>query len=114
MSTLSVKITSKNCEGAESWEGTVSIPGTKPTKLVRKSDGETSFRTRSAVMGAAKTFAENLGFSDLRVEQQSQKAAKKSVTSAASQLNSVSKKKTKVKTSKSTKSTKSTSTKKSK
>lgn len=84
---LEVKVTSrKNTEG-EWWEGTVSLEGTKPTKLARKSDGSTQFTSRSAVQGAARRFAERYGYSDVDFGAAAsttapalKKAAKKSVT----------------------------------
>ena len=81
MSTLSLKVTSrKSTSGQEQWEGTVSVPGLKPTKLVRKSDYSTSFGTRSAVVSSAKTLAKKLGFSGVAEQAPlAKKAAKKSV-----------------------------------
>lgn len=62
MSTLSVKLKSKTVEGQEVWEGTVAIPGVKPTKLVRKSDNKTQFGSRRAVMTSARSLAKKIGF----------------------------------------------------
>lgn len=86
MSLLKVKISSrsqKSSDGTSStpvYEGTVSVPGLRPTKLVRKSDGSTTFSNRSAVTTAAKTLSRSLGFSDVDFGEeasQTKKAAKK-------------------------------------
>lgn len=56
-----VKVTSRTVEGQKVFEGTVTLPGVKPTKLVKKSDQSTRFSTRSAVVSAAKGLARTLG-----------------------------------------------------
>jgi hypothetical protein len=79
---LEVKVTSRKSDGEEWWEGTVSLEGTKPTKLARKSDGSTRFTSRSAVQGAARRFADRYGYSDVDFGAEKpalKKAAKKSV-----------------------------------
>lgn len=74
--TLSVRLSSHKT-GEESWfEGTVSIVGLKPTKLARRSDGNTRFPTKSAVSGAARNLAKSLGFSDISVVDSESKKAK--------------------------------------
>lgn len=90
--TLSVKIASRKSEAGDYYEGTVSIAGLKPTKLARRSDGNTQFPTKSAVSGAARNLAKALGFTDVDVSDGSKvapvapvatlkKAAKKSSVS---------------------------------
>lgn len=88
---LQVKVTSRTSseDGQEFWEGTVSLDGVKPTKLARKSDGNTRFTTRSSVVGAARRFAERYGYSDVDLGESksvttTKKAAKKSVSSTSS------------------------------
>lgn len=80
---LEVKVTSRKGDGAEWWEGTISLEGAKPTKLARKSDGSTRFTSRSAVQGAARRFADRYGYGDVdfgAAEKPAlKKAAKKSV-----------------------------------
>lgn len=89
MSLLQVRVNARNTGGNQTWEGTVSIPGLKPTKLVRRSDNSTSFATRSAVVNASRTLVRSLNFSDVEVTVSgvtstatpSRKAAKRSVRS---------------------------------
>jgi len=84
--TLSVRITSrKGANGAEVFEGTVTLCGGRPFKLERKTDKSTQFPTRSAVVGAARNFAKSYGFSDVNFGEAqapkataTKKAAKKS------------------------------------
>lgn len=63
-----------------SYEGVVSIPGLRNTKLVRK-DGTTLFPTTSALKTTARGLATRLG---LTVEYTAKKAAKKSIKSKTS------------------------------
>jgi hypothetical protein len=77
---LSVKVMSRKSGDEEWYEATVSVPGLKPTKLARKTDGNTKFPTNSSVKGAAKSLAKNLGFDDVDY---GQKAAKPSLKKAA-------------------------------
>lgn len=63
--TLSVRLTTRKTSEGEVYEGTVSIEGAKPTKLVRKADGTTQFPSRSAVAGSARNFAKRYGYSDV-------------------------------------------------
>lgn len=65
--TLSVKVTSRKNGEDSTYEGTVSIVGLKPTKLVRKADGSTQYPTKSAVSGAARNLAKALGYADIDV-----------------------------------------------
>ncbi len=79
--TLSVKVSSRtNDQGATFFEGTVSIQGLKPTKLVKKSDGASQFPTKSALTGAARNLAKSLGFSDVEMSDGSAKTAKSTKT----------------------------------
>lgn len=82
MSNLQIKVTEKKAkvEGEKpTWEGTVSVPGLKPTKLTRK-DGSTLFSTKATVASAAKKLATSLGFDGVEAVAPVQKAAKKSAT----------------------------------
>lgn len=95
--TLSVRVSSrKNDQGSSFFEGTVSIQGLKPTKLVKKSDGSSQFPTKSAVSGAARNLAKSLGFNDVDItdttapKQAAKKAAKKSSTGVATKQNTAS------------------------
>jgi hypothetical protein len=63
--TLSVRLATRKTSEGEVYEGTVSIEGAKPTKLVRKADGSTQFPSRSAVAGSARNFAKRYGYSDV-------------------------------------------------
>jgi hypothetical protein len=84
---LPVKVTSRKSGDEEWYEATVSVPGLKPTKLARKSDGNTHFSSRSAVTGAAKNLAKSLGFEDVDYGEATaapaKKAAKKATKKAA-------------------------------
>ncbi len=74
---LQVKVTKRTVDGQERYEGTVSIPRLKPTKLVR-SDGSTLFQSRSALTNAIKTVSESLGFTEVSLDDAVlNKAAKK-------------------------------------
>jgi hypothetical protein len=80
--TLSVKVTNRKTDQGEFFEGIVSISGLKPTKLARKSDGNTQFPTKSALSSAAKNLAKSLGFSGVEVadpKQELKKASKKQI-----------------------------------
>lgn len=82
MANLEVKVTEKKAktEGEKpAWEGTVSVPGLKPTKLTRK-DGSTLFSTKATVSSAAKRLATSLGFDGVETATPAKKAAKKSAT----------------------------------
>lgn len=89
MNLLQVRVNARNTGSTQTWEGTVSIPGLKPTKLVRRSDNSTSFAAKSAVVNASRTLARSLNFSDVDVTvsgvtpvaTRSRKAAKRSVRS---------------------------------
>lgn len=75
VSTLPVRVSAKQKNGQETWEGTVTVPGLQSTKLVRKSDNSTSFGTRAAVLNSARLVATKLGFAGVEVQEQ-RKAAK--------------------------------------
>ena len=66
--TLPVRITTRKITTGEIYEGTVSMCGGRPFKLVRKSDDSTQFPTRSAVVGAARNFAKTHGFADVNFD----------------------------------------------
>jgi hypothetical protein len=90
--TLSVKVSSRtNDQGETSFEGTVSIQGLKPTKLVKKSDGASQFPTKSALSGAARNLAKSLGFSDVEMSDNSSKSAKSAKSAKSNPTNSVTK-----------------------
>ena len=62
MTTIATKVTSRTAtDGSPYWESTVTVPGAKPTKLVKKSDGCTHFSTKSAATQASKKFAASVG-----------------------------------------------------
>ncbi len=63
----------------EWWEGTVTLTGLKPTKLV-KTDGCYQYSSKSSVTQSAQSLAKRLGTSASFDEPQVKKAAKKSVT----------------------------------
>lgn len=81
MSLLQVKVSQKTKDGQSFFEGTVTIPGAKPTKLVKKADQTTQFSNRSGVLTTARSLAKNLGFEGIDAADPSvtAKAAKKSV-----------------------------------
>lgn len=86
MSILNVKIVSKTDDSAEYWEGTVSVPGLKPTK-VTKSDGTTRFNSRSTLLSAVRNRAKSLGFEGVDYGENAEvatarKAAKKTARTA--------------------------------
>lgn len=88
MSTLNAKVTSKATDGEEFWEGTVSIPGLKPTKVTR-ADGTTKFNNRSTLLSALRNRAKSLGFESVDYGQNEEaaparKAAKKTARTASS------------------------------
>lgn len=75
--TLSVRVSSKKNDNNEWYEGTISIEGVKPTKLVRPTDGTVKFPTKSAVSCQAKKFAKSLGFNDVDIQDTTKKVVKK-------------------------------------
>jgi len=81
--TLSVRLSSRKTAEGDVYEGTVSIAGLKPTKLVRRADGSTQFPTRSAVAGSARNLAKSLGFSDVGIVDASAPAQKTATKKAA-------------------------------
>ena len=82
--TLPVRITTRKITTGEIYEGTVSMCGGRPFKLVRKSDDSTQFPTRSAVVGAARNFAKTYGFADVNFDD----AAKAKVAAKTTATNS--------------------------
>jgi hypothetical protein len=81
--TLPVRITSrKGTSDAEVFEGTVTMCGGRPFKLVRKADNSTMFPTRSAVVGAARNFAKAYGFSDVNFGETTQTSKQKTAATA--------------------------------
>jgi hypothetical protein len=65
---LIVKITKRTADGVEAWEGTASLPGVRPSKIVKSKSDESKFSTRSALTSAAQRLATRYGFSDVRFE----------------------------------------------
>lgn len=65
---LTVKISKKTKGGVESWEGTVALPGVKPTKLTKAKTDDIQFNTRSALTSAAQRLATRYGFSEVEFE----------------------------------------------
>lgn len=63
---LQVKVTT-NSQG--NFQGTVTLPGLKPTKLVRKSDKSTEYGTRSAVLASARNVAKKFGFDGIEIQE---------------------------------------------
>ena len=80
--TLIVTVSEKTTKGVKSWEGSVNIPGLKPTKL-SKGEGVTSFATRGALNTVARAVAAKLGFELKYVEPLVKIAAAKAVTKTA-------------------------------
>lgn len=77
---LEIRVSSKTTDGTVTWEGTVSIPGTRPTKLVRSTTGTTAYNSRASLLASARTFAKRVGFDGITEPAVLAKAAKKSVT----------------------------------
>ena len=75
MSSLTLKVSERTKSGSTFFEGTVTIPGAKPTKLVKKSDQTTQFSTRSSLLATARNFAKRLGFGGVDTD-----TPKKSIT----------------------------------
>lgn len=77
---LTVKISKRGAKGAESWEGTVNLPGVAPTKLVKAKTNESKFSSRSALTSAAERLAERYGFADVKFEGAVETTAPKATT----------------------------------
>lgn len=108
--TLPVRITSrKGTTGSDVYEGTVTMSGGRPFKLVRKADNSTYFPTRSAVVGAARNFAKAYGFSDVNFGETTQTTKQKATTTTTTATKKAAKK-SPVVTSKTTTSTTTQST----
>jgi hypothetical protein len=73
---LQVKVSERQSDSGQWYEGTVSICGLQPTKLARKSDGCTKFTTRSSLTGAARNLAKTLGYNGVAFEEPRRAAAK--------------------------------------
>jgi hypothetical protein len=74
-------LTKKDKNGVEYHEGVITLPGLKPTKLV-KADGTSQFTTRATVGNAARNVAKRLNL-EAQVEEGKtpvKKAAKKATT----------------------------------
>lgn len=80
MSTLLLKISSRTVNEQEVWEGTVNLCGVRPTKLVRKSDGSTTFGARSAVLVAARQVAKRFGYEGVETAENSSRSKKQAAT----------------------------------
>lgn len=81
MSSLPLKVSERKQDGKTVFEGTVTIPGAKPTKLVKKSDQTTQFGTRSGLLTTARSFAKKLGFDG--VDEPAKSVTTKSRTTAS-------------------------------
>lgn len=77
MSALQVRVTSRTKDGQETFQGTATIPGLKPTKIVKKKDGCSEFSTVSAVRTSARSIAKTLGFEGVELDVPVKKAAKR-------------------------------------
>ena len=62
MSALFVKVSTKQVGKTEVFSGTVTIPGLRPTKVARRSDGSTTFSSKSSLFSSARSVAKALGF----------------------------------------------------
>jgi hypothetical protein len=91
--TLPVKVTSKQKNGQETWEGSLTVPGLQAAKLVRKQDNSTSFGTRAAVLNSARSVATKLGYAGVEVQEQ-RKAAKTAPKTASKTASKAKAKKT--------------------
>ena len=110
MTTIATKVTSRTAtDGSPYWESTVTVPGAKPTKLVKKSDGCTHYTTKSAATQAAKKFAASVG-----MDWESECATSCTTTKAAAKKSSTKKKTSKSKKTAAKRSTTSRTTTKSK
>jgi len=81
---LEVRISSRTIAGLQTWEGTITIPGSRPTKLVQRSTGNTTYSSRSALLTSARSFAKNIGYtsvSEPMAKTTVKQAAKKSLKS---------------------------------
>lgn len=78
---LNLRVTSKTVGDETYFEGTVSIPNLRPTKVMR-SDGTTLFLRRSALTSAARAIARSVGMEPLEVDDRtvSRAAAKRSTS----------------------------------
>ena len=56
-----VTVSSRSKDGQRFYEGTLKVPGLKPTKLSKLEDNSTQFRTIQALKSNAKGLAKRLG-----------------------------------------------------
>lgn len=77
MTTLTVTVKNKRSNGVEGFEGIITLPGLKTTKLARQ-DGETFFTSRSALTTVARGLAKRLNLT-VDYDQPIRKAAKRSL-----------------------------------
>lgn len=66
---LNVKISKRNTNGTDTWEGTVALPGVAPTKLLKSKTNESLFFTRSGLTSAAQRLAARYGFSEVKFQE---------------------------------------------
>lgn len=93
MSSLQVKITKRRHDGKDMWEGVVSLPNTKPTKLTKSKSQETAFGTRGAVVAAAEKFAERFNFTDgIKVSEAGARASTDTAVKASKTVKTTTKK----------------------
>lgn len=89
MSLVPVKVTSRNRDGREVFEAVVSLPGLRPTKVVRKSDGTTYFGTKAAVLTSARNVVKKMGFVGVEeLKPVSKRAAKRATQTQAQESQS--------------------------
>lgn len=77
MANLNVQVVSRN----NCFEATVDVAGLRPTKLEKRSDGTTSFETRSALITAAKNIAKRLGYNNVKIIESGVSVVKRAVKS---------------------------------
>ena len=65
---LNVKVSKRSTKGTEAWEGTVTLPGVAPTKLLKSKTNESLFLTRYGLATAAQRLAERYGFSEVKFQ----------------------------------------------
>lgn len=75
---MRLRINSSTQNGVRRWQGTVTVAGLQPAKLVRQSDNSTYFTTRSAVVSSARGLARRFG-QNVTIDEPVSKAAKKTV-----------------------------------
>lgn len=92
--TVSVRQRKNKTTNKDGWEGTVTVPGLKKTKLARR-DGETLFATRSALNTVARSLGKRIGccidFDEPAAKAATKKAAKPTRTKSTNRRTVVSK-----------------------